>query len=85
MKRYIVMLNCGCCDEVVEFETAQRAQDAILMMGLTSSGTLTDDNGRVVTQVDSFYGIHEEDEFNKMKNDKGQLGILIDQLKNLSE
>lgn len=79
--RYVMQNSCGCCfDDELEFASDEAAEKAVASVGLTSSGTIVDDNGDAHERLDTFYGIWRLEHDNVKE---AQLVRLIDQLKNI--
>lgn len=56
MKKFTVLLSCGCCEDELAFETEEACAAAFQKMGLTSSGDCVDDEGVQHSDIDTFYG-----------------------------
>lgn len=55
--KYEVKLVCGCCYGVLFFKSDKNAENALRSAGLQVNADIPDDSGRVVEDVDTFYGI----------------------------
>lgn len=76
MKVYMVHLVCGCCQGELHFSSPEAIATAFENAGLTSSGTITDELGNVVEDIDTFYGYSEKG----VVDPRGKLEKLFDQL-----
>jgi len=57
METFQVQHDCGCCHSNVQFENREKALTALSDAGIGNGKTITDDVGKVVTGVDTFYGL----------------------------
>lgn len=73
MKTYSVRHSCGCCYSDIQFENDEAIQKAFEAAGYTSSGTIVNETGTAVHDVDTFYGYEN-------RPDKSPLATLVDQL-----
>lgn len=60
-KSFYVKLCCGCCTTEMKFNDRASIEAAFKAAGLDSSATITDDEGTVHTEVDTFYGYSSDD------------------------
>jgi hypothetical protein len=76
MKTFQVQHDCGCCFSDVQFEDRVAAEAEIKRVGLGNGMTIVDATGKVVENVDTFYGILDVDE-----DKSNSLGRLVNMLK----
>jgi hypothetical protein len=49
--------SCGCCYSRLYFKSDRRAEAALNRAGYGKSLSITDDTGRTIENVDTFYGL----------------------------
>jgi hypothetical protein len=76
MKKYNVQLLCGCCEAELAFENEDAIKKAF-------GETMKDDEGKIVEDIDIFYGYREINE--NFNVEEGKLERLFNQIKNLKE
>lgn len=54
--KFEVVLNCGCCTDILEFPSIEAIDSAFKATGLTVNAAITDAKGKTVKGVDTFYG-----------------------------
>lgn len=75
MKRYVMLCDCGCCeDDQIFFESDALAEAAVQEIGLQNGAVLVDALGVKHEGLDSFYGIRNVEVEEKRNN----IQILID-------
>lgn len=78
MKRYVMCLDCGCCeDDQIFFNSDAEAQEAVSKVGLQNGAVLIDSLGVRHEGLDSFYGIRSA-EVEEVRN---KFQILIDEMR----
>lgn len=60
----------------MRFESEETAKEAFSKVGLTSSGTIVDDEGEEHERVDTFYGFWEEDSEEQKEANESPLAYL---------
>lgn len=73
-KKFIVQLNCGCCDAEVFFKDESALKKQFEDQGLTVSGVITDEIGNEVSGVDMFYG------YRSPSSERRSLEYLVEQI-----
>jgi hypothetical protein len=70
-------MSCGCCIDALSFNDENSLFDALDKVGLTTSGTITDDAGIVHKHIDTFYGFSQDEK----NQEERSLSFLMNMLK----
>jgi len=57
MKKYGMLMDCGCCEAELLFSSDEDALQAVREVGLMNGAKITDASGHLHEGLDTFYGI----------------------------